>query len=227
MTNLKAVLFDFDGTLCDSKELLFQCFFDFCIFFKININKLDINEFDGLPINKIVENLFHQRLSKSELIERENIYNQIIDEKLKNVEPIIGAIQFIELCSQFKLRMGIVSSNSRKRIKKFLKSFSIENNFEFLICEGDYSVGKPAPDPYYLALNRMNIKKDEAIAIDDSILGITSSIDAGISSYLYDPLNLNKDSDLYLRFGSYDELEIRLSKELRKNAKLNSKIGSN
>ncbi|MBI3720918.1 MAG: HAD-IA family hydrolase, partial [Fimbriimonas ginsengisoli] len=78
------------------------------------------------------------------------------------------------------LRAAIVSSSDRAWIEGHLSRVGLLDRFERIICGFEGLPSKPDPALYKAALDQMNLKADEAIALEDSPNGIAAATEAGI-----------------------------------------------
>lgn len=74
----------------------------------------------------------------------------------------------------------VVSGSSREEVALSLAAIDIADLFPWFVAAEDYARGKPAPDPYLVALTRMHIEASEGVAIEDTADGITSAHAAGL-----------------------------------------------
>ena len=181
------ILIDFDGTLCNSKKILFGVFYEFCDLNKIDHSNISISSFDGLTIQEIISTLFESELELKKLQKLEKKYNEMIDSYFHEAVIFEGSKAFIEKCSKLKIKLGIVTSNSKERVTKFLKKYDLYECFNVLITREEYLNSKPDPEPYNVALQKIMLPPEKCIAIEDSIIGVKAAISAGLSCYLFDP----------------------------------------
>ena len=81
-------------------------------------------------------------------------------------------------------RLVIVTSNKRSRVEAWLDINDMKDTFDLIVDGEDVNIGKPHPDPYLLALKKSRLYPRDVVAVEDSIQGATSSLQAGIMTYL-------------------------------------------
>ena len=69
-----------------------------------------------------------------------------------------GALELLEILDQFRLPRAIATSSSRTTVERHLTSHSLTDRFDEIICSGDYEEGKPAPDPFLKAAERLGVE---------------------------------------------------------------------
>ena len=90
-----------------------------------------------------------------------------------------GAPQILRMLSR-KFRLGIVTSGSRARVRKQLRSFELAQYFSACVCAEDASHRKPHPAPIQLAMKRMRAAPEETIYVGDSAEDIEMARRAGV-----------------------------------------------
>jgi HAD superfamily hydrolase (TIGR01509 family) len=179
---IKALLFDFDGTLVDTESIDLRTWTE--VFeahgvavpldrFALRIGTLTgPNEFDELdalleaPCDRDGVTATRRR-RELELLE------------LEPLRP--GVREFLEDARDLGLRVGIVSSSSRSWIDSNLERLGLVDAWATVVCaNGDTTRCKPSPALYLEALELLGVAANEAIAIEDSPNGIASARAAGL-----------------------------------------------
>ena len=120
---------------------------------------------------------FSLNLDKHELSKNKNdYYKEIIENK---IEPIQNSIEFLKKLDKDQFKIGLASSTSKKIIEKQLKAIGIYDSFDVIVSgEDDVHNNKPYPDIYLFVADRLNIKAEDCIVIEDSLIGIKSAKNA-------------------------------------------------
>src|SRR5436190_10585789 len=79
-----------------------------------------------------------------------------------------------------RLPRAIATSSSRTTVERHLTSHSLMDRFVEIICRGDYEKGKPAPDPFLKAAERLGVEPRLCLALEDSHNGVRSASAAGM-----------------------------------------------
>jgi len=77
-------------------------------------------------------------------------------------------------------KLAVVSGASHGEVVDALESLAVADAFALVLGAEDYPRGKPAPDPFALALERLGVTAARAIAIEDATPGILSARAAGV-----------------------------------------------
>lgn len=104
--------------------------------------------------------------------------------------------------------MAIVTTAKREDFELIHRSRSIVRYMDFVLTNGDYERSKPAPDPYFTALERFGASAEAAVVVEDSSRGLRSAIAAGIDCVVVDN-EFVRSQDFFgarARIGSLGEL---------------------
>ena len=77
------------------------------------------------------------------------------------------------------IRIGTVTSGWREKIDSVIKLLKVDGCISVIVERDDVTKGKPYPDPYLLAIKRLNIPANYAIVFEDSSSGVKSAVAAG------------------------------------------------
>ncbi|MEG1788732.1 MAG: HAD family phosphatase [Kiritimatiellia bacterium] len=124
---------------------------------------------------------------------------------------IPSAIALLRRCRAAGIRCGIVSGSPRATIEANLRALNLTESFDLVrtVPSDDMPRGKPFPDGYLLALKRFGISASEAVAFEDSRVGSTSAVAAGIRTYVCPPPSSAPRQDypaMACRVTSWDEI---------------------
>ncbi len=102
-----------------------------------------------------------------------------VDSLSEKLVPIEGVIEFLRWARANHRHMSLVTS-SNKRVQSFVTdTLGITDLFDTIVTGDDVSRGKPHPEPYRTALDRLGINDMRSIVIEDSKSGIASGFAAG------------------------------------------------
>jgi beta-phosphoglucomutase-like phosphatase (HAD superfamily) len=95
-----------------------------------------------------------------------------------------GASELLEILDHLRLPRAIATSSSRMTVERHLTSHSLMDRFDQMICRGDYENGKPAPDPFLKAAERLGVAPRSCLALEDSHVGVRSASAAGMMTVM-------------------------------------------
>lgn len=186
---LRAILFDFDGTVVESEPVYEDVFnkwmWEKHISFAVQ-DKINAAIVPGLTwedcfrvVIEVTKKKFDVIQARDEVTRR--IEQYILDVGLPLKPGVRTAIE--QLSPQYQL--AIVSSSPAKVIERALRHHQIDRHFTHRTTREDITYPKPHPEPYLHTLQAMQIKPEETIAIEDSFAGAQSAAAAGIFVYVW------------------------------------------
>ena len=98
-------------------------------------------------------------------------------------QPVMpGVTDYIRDAKRLGLKLAIASSSPHSWVDTHAKRLGIFDHFDVIVCEDEVGVGrtKPNPDLFLLALNQLQVQKDEALVFEDSPNGVKAANQAGI-----------------------------------------------
>ena len=181
--NLKAILFDHDGTLVDSEVTHFQLWKEVLNKHKVELSEQDYKDsHSGTPTPKnseiLVEkyklNITPQALAE----EKEKVTHEFLTHNTFALMP--DSLATIQHFHKMGLKLGVVTGAGRFGIKSTLQGHQLEQYFDVITTGEDVANSKPDPAVYLLAMEHLGVKPNECVAIEDTENGIRSAIAAGL-----------------------------------------------
>src|SRR5690606_13591580 len=162
---INALLFDFDGTLLDTNELIIQTFISVLgEHFPGRFEREDILHFIGPSLKQTFDSIDADRTA--ELTEQYLAINKQMHDEL--VTEYDGVTETLRLLKAQGLKLAIVSTKRSANIKHGLKLMGIERVFDEIISLDEVQNPKPDPEPILLALEKLAASKEEALMIGDN-----------------------------------------------------------
>jgi HAD superfamily hydrolase (TIGR01509 family) len=104
-----------------------------------------------------------------------------INQELLNQQKMLpGVLNLIDEARQRGLPLAVASNSFREHVDNYLKYLGLQEKFDFTCCRTDNTPPKPAPDLYLAALEKLNVRGEEAISLEDSATGIAAARAAGM-----------------------------------------------
>jgi HAD superfamily hydrolase (TIGR01509 family) len=95
-----------------------------------------------------------------------------------------GALELLDLLDELRLPRAIATSSSHATVQHHLSSHDLVHRFHEIVARGDYAEGKPAPDPFLRAAERLRVDPRDCLALEDSLNGIRSAAMAGMMTVM-------------------------------------------
>jgi pyrophosphatase PpaX len=180
MKTYSAYLFDADGTLIDTVELIYQCFVHTCgMFANRKVSREEVIGQIGLPLKRNFEfflgNLSPEKLEQAR-IEHMRYQLEIYRDYLAIFPDVKEALVVLKARRK---KLGVVTSRMMETLKLYLDTFGIFNLFDVCITPPDTEKHKPEPEPVQEALRRIGLKPNEALVVGDAEFDIESGSRAG------------------------------------------------
>lgn len=179
------ILVDFDGTLVDTMDALWKCFQQFLNKYGVKATRTEFKKLIGPSISEIVSILKEEYQLKPSKSSLEKEYRSLVSQAYEHELKFFPfAFEALKALKEQKFKIAIVTASPKAMVAKILKKTQIDVFVDSIINLSPAMPAKPDPAIYLKALRKFRIKPDAAIAIEDSLNGCTSSIDAGIFTIL-------------------------------------------
>lgn len=174
-----AYIFDCDGTLGDTMPLHYSAW---CMALKeqeCDFPEALFYELGGTPTERIVEILNERHGSTMPVKEtarhKEELY-------LKGIETILPIEPVVEIVNKVhgRLPIAVASGGHRRIVTRTLSCLGILDKFDTIICSEDYQNGKPHPDPFLTAAERLGVIPERCLVFEDTSTGIQAAQAAGM-----------------------------------------------
>jgi len=109
--------------------------------------------------------------------ERENIYRDLYGPHVKEIE---GLIEFLDTITGLGIKASLATMGDSDNISFIIDKLNVRPYFSSITGGHEIRKGKPDAEIYELSLKKLNLKKNECIVIEDSMVGISSARRAGI-----------------------------------------------
>lgn len=180
---IKYILFDLDGTLINTNDIIIKCLRDTSIkYADKDLSKEELDVILGKPLRDQVSLILSENID--EMMEHYRVnYRTHVDELISEFEGVAELLQ--ELYNE-GYTMGIVSSKGRRGIDQALEKFHMEKYFKAIVAVEDVENHKPQAEPLEKGLELLSASKGEAIFVGDSYFDILCAKNAGVKSVLVD-----------------------------------------
>ncbi len=181
LENIKAVIFDLDGTLVDSMGIWKQIDIEYLAKYNIALPDDLQSSIEGMSFTETA-NYFKERFQiPEEIHEIKATWNEMTYKKYKNEVPLKeGTREFLNMLKSRDIKMGIATSNSRELVEVVIKSLQIDSFFDAVHTSCEVEKGKPSPDIYLLVSEKLGVAPTECLVFEDVPQGIMAGKNAGM-----------------------------------------------
>jgi HAD superfamily hydrolase (TIGR01509 family) len=175
----KAYLFDCDGTIADSMPLHFVAWSKILREWECAFAEEQFYSWGGRPVDEIIRalneaNNLHMPVDEV-LRRKEALYREMLPQ-LQGIPEVLEHIEH----SYGKIPFAVVSGGPRHSVEASLDTLGIRDRFEVLVCAGEYTKGKPDPEPFLKAASMLGIAPEDCLVFEDADPGIASAKAAGM-----------------------------------------------
>ncbi|MEB2280626.1 pyrophosphatase PpaX [Lysinibacillus xylanilyticus] len=174
---VKALLFDFDGTLLNTNDLIIQTFMHVLNErFPGQYSPKDCLKFLGPSLKQTFSDIAPGE--EEAMMAKYRAYNELHHDELVTQYPEV--VSTLEQLKAMGIKLAIVSTKRNKMIDRGLSVLGASHLFDTRIGTDDVKNVKPDPEPVLLALERLGVNKEEAIMIGDNSHDIEAGHNAGV-----------------------------------------------
>jgi HAD superfamily hydrolase (TIGR01509 family) len=180
-----AVIFDLDGLLFDTEALYQDAIMAAVGELGHDIEPAILHTMIGRPLAQtrafLLEH-YGNSFPVDELLATWRRHFAVTVETQLTLKP--GALELLDALDTLGLPRAIATSSSHKTVQHHLGAFALGGRFHHIVASGDYAAGKPAPDPYLLAAERLGVDPSFCVALEDSHNGVRSAAAAGMMTVM-------------------------------------------
>jgi len=198
LKEVKAVLFDLDGTLVDSMWMWGAIDVEYLGRRGHQLPPSLQHEIEGMSFSETAvyfKEYFHLPDSLDEI--QAEWVAMARDKYANEVEMKPGALSFLKYLKEQGIRTGIATSNNRELLEAVLDAKGIFSWFDCCMTACEAGAGKPAPDIYLKVAERLETKPENCLVFEDTYAGAMAGSRAGMSvCAMADPYSKAKREDI-------------------------------
>lgn len=179
---IKAVIFDMDGVLIDARDWHYEALNKALGLFGMAISRFDhLVTYDGLPTREKLKMLTMEKGFPEGLHGFINDLKQqyTIEEVILKCRPVFHHQYALARLKNEGFRLVVCSNSIKDTITIMLSKAGIIEYFEFYLSNQDVKKGKPDPEMYINAINKLGLKPEECLVVEDNENGIKAALAAG------------------------------------------------
>lgn len=175
---IDTVLFDWDGTLLNSNELIRRSHLHVLEkYFPGVYDAARIKEFNGFPLMEIYQKIWPEK--QEELVAEYRNFSLPNHDKLVTLFPDVEAT--LATLKEHGFHLAVVSTKKRDLLQQGLDLFDLGQYFEVILGGGQFKHPKPHPESLILAMEQLQSRPEKTIMVGDNWQDIQAAHNAGIA----------------------------------------------
>jgi len=182
MAKIKAIIFDMDGVLIDAKDWHYQALNKALQLFGIEISRYDhLVTFDGLPTKDKLKMLSMENNLPLELHSFINEMKQQYTMEIvyANCKPKFYHQYALSTLRKNNYKIAVCSNSIKNSIQVMMEKAGLINYLEFFLSNQDVKNGKPHPEMYIMAIQKLGLAPHECLIVEDNPNGIKAAEASG------------------------------------------------
>ena len=178
---IRGIVFDFDGTIVDSMQMVFSALND--ALKRRNLPTIEIEllgRMAGLPVIDIISSKSHITEAAAKEVEKDvfKTYTSFCRTSCQLLPHVESTLKTLK---SKKIKLGLFTTTPTKPLMAVEKKFSLKDYFDIMIAKED-AENKPNPEGLNKIVKEFGIRKDECLYVGDSPIDILTGKAAGIKT---------------------------------------------
>ncbi len=200
---IKGVISDMDGVILDTEKLYVRFWCE-----AANYYGYPMQRHHALSIRSMARGFAIERLKS--YFGADFDYYAVHDKRIELMDKYIeqygieakpGAKELLSFLQSNGYRVALATATAPDRTKRYLESLGLYGYFDEIVCASMVKRGKPEPDIYILAAEKLGLHTEECLALEDSQNGIKSASSAGCKTVMVPDLDLPDEKINPLLYG--------------------------
>ena len=177
-----AALFDMDGVIVHTNPYHKKAFDIFLNKYNVVLTDDELKEHIYGRTNEeifpyIFKGDFTSQKGKQWADEKEAMFRELYKD---HVEPVAGLLPFLKELKENKIPVAVGTSAPIENLNFVMDKLNLREWFDTLLHSADVTKGKPDPEIYLKAAERLQVPPENCIVLEDSIAGLNAGLNAGM-----------------------------------------------
>lgn len=197
----RGLIWDMDGVLVDSAPFHLRAWQDTLL--KVRRRMFSIEEFQrtfGMRNPDMLHNVLGVDLSPAEVVElsntKEAYYRELV--RVNGIVLLPGVRTWLDTAQSLGFTQAVASSAPRANVEVVVDTVHIRPLFQTMIASEDVTHGKPDPEVFLAAAERMGLSPSQCIVVEDAPVGIQAARSAGMACVGILTTHNHLDADMIL-----------------------------
>ncbi|WP_284141102.1 MULTISPECIES: pyrophosphatase PpaX [unclassified Virgibacillus] len=176
--SIRTILFDLDGTLIDTNELIIASFIHTFKQYGREYTRAELKEFNGPPLKDTFASIDPNKVE--EMVETYRAHNFLHHDAY--VKPFPHVIETLIELKNKQIQIGIVSTKMQKGVLKGLQVCGLEKMFDAIVTLDDVTNAKPNPEPVLKGMELLAGQPESTLMVGDNYHDIEAGHRAGVQT---------------------------------------------
>ena len=194
----RAVLWDMDGTLIDSAEYHWLTWRDTLAHEGHTLTREQFASWFGQRNDTILRRYLSDSAPAEEILRignaKEAAYREMV--RTRGVEPLPGVVEWLHRLKADGWRHAVASSAPPANIEVILEVLGVRDSFDAYVSAEEVAHGKPSPDVFLLAADRVGAPPHRCVVVEDAPAGVEAGRRGGMRTIGVASLNRTLDADV-------------------------------
>jgi len=177
VADFDAVIFDMDGLLIDTESLAMLALAETGKDMGYDMPESFCTSMIGVPVDHcrklVTERFGHDFPLDTYFLNMDRRFVEMID--AGRLQLKIGVFELLATLEKHGIAKAVATSSSRAKADKHLAHVGIRDRFDAIVTRDDVEHGKPYPDPYLRAAERLGLSSERCLALEDSYNGVRAA----------------------------------------------------
>lgn len=147
----------------------------------ISFTQEDFRRNFGQRNDSIIRHAMGEQVSDNEIntiaLEKESTFRNLVKD---NIKPFPGVIKLISSLLASGFKQALASSGPIENIQLIITGLGIKKCFQAIVSGHEVAEGKPSPQIFLLAANKLDVKPENCIVVEDAVAGVAAAKKAGM-----------------------------------------------
>lgn len=204
-------IFDMDGTIFDTEKFYYQSWIDTGKANNFTFTMDDKMALSGRQDKEAIAYMVDKfQMSEDEAIKIRADLNKLRDERFNELEESLkkpGLIKLLDYLRANNKKIALATSSVKERMDFLLDRENVRDYFDVLLSSDDIVKGKPDPQIFNLAMEKLGADENKTYILEDSLAGIRAAKNSGATAVLILDMDQSREikNEADLVFSSLDE----------------------
>ena len=179
--DIKAIIFDLDGVIFDTERLYLEIWKE--IFEKYGYKLEDEVYFSVMGKGrKRVKEIYIEKFGRGLKIDEMYIKkDERLNDRIYSDENLLkkGILEILLFLQVNNYKIGLATSAKRDRVERMLNDYNIYKFFDVIVTGEEIKNSKPSPDIYLKVMDKLIVKANNCLVIEDSLAGVEAGLKSG------------------------------------------------